>query len=343
MKKIGAMIVDDSATVRLALKQALEASHDIEVLDTAMDPLFALTKMNRRWPDVVVLDLEMPRMDGLAFLKRLMEERPTPVVICSSLTARGTETAMQALAAGAVAVFCKEDLGLGGTGAVTATALVQAVRAAAGARVRGAPTAPLAPVAVRAFAPQLSVTTEHVVAIGTSTGGTQALEFVLPQLPRTCPGVVVVQHMPPKFTTAFAERLGKLSAVEVLEANGGERVLPGRVLIAPGGRHLVVRREGAYYVADVLDAPPVNRHRPSVDVLFRSVAKAAGRNAVGFLLTGMGDDGARGLLEMRQAGARTYAQDEASSVVFGMPKEAIALGAAESVVGLERVPRLIAT
>jgi two-component system chemotaxis response regulator CheB len=341
MKKIGAMIVDDSATVRLALKQALEASRDIEVLDTAMDPLFALTKMNRRWPDVVVLDLEMPRMDGLAFLKRLMEERPTPVVICSSLSARGTETAMQALAAGAVAVFCKEELGLGGVGAVSATALVQAVRAAASARVRST-AAPLTPVVPRAATPLLAVTTEHVVAIGTSTGGTQALEFVLPQLPRTCPGLVVVQHMPPKFTTAFAQRLAKLSAVEVLEANGGERVLPGRVLIAPGGRHLVVRREGAYYVADVLDAPPVNRHRPSVDVLFRSVAKAAGRNAVGFLLTGMGDDGARGLLEMRQAGARTYAQDEASCVVFGMPKEAIALGAAESVVALERVPRLIA-
>lgn len=345
MKKIGAMIVDDSATVRQVLKQALEATRDIEVLDTAMDPLFALTKMSRRWPDVVVLDLEMPRMDGLAFLKRLMAEHPTPVVICSSLSARGTETAMQALAAGAVAVFCKDELGIGGTGGVSAGALVQAVRAAATARLKPAtvPFKPLTPLPQRAsIATELSVTTEHVVAIGTSTGGTQALEFILPQLPRTAPGVVIVQHMPPKFTTAFAQRLSKLCVVEVLEANGGERVLPGRVLIAPGGRHLVVRREGAYYVADVLDAPPVNRHRPSVDVLFRSVAKAAGRNAVGFLLTGMGDDGARGLLEMRQAGARTYAQDEDSCVVFGMPKEAIALGAAENVVGLERMPRLIA-
>ncbi len=341
MGRIGTMIIDDSATVRLALRQVLEAQPDIEVLDTAMDPLFALGKMNKHWPDVVVLDLEMPRMDGLAFLRRLMALRPTPVIICSSLTARGTETAMQALSAGALAVFSKEDLGIGGQGQVHGAALVQAVRAAAKAQLRPAKGLPHAPVPATPAAPTLTITTERVVAIGTSTGGTQALEYVLPKLPRTCPGILVVQHMPPKFTTAFASRLDGLCEVEVLEAQGGERVIPGRVLIAPGGRHLTVRREGAYYVAAVLDAPPVNRHCPSVDVLFRAVAKAAGRNATGFLLTGMGDDGARGLLEMRTAGAHTFAQDEASSVVFGMPKEAIALGAAEHVVGLDRVPRAI--
>lgn len=340
MKRIGVLIVDDSATVRLALKRAIESQPDLEVIDTAMDPLFALSKMNRRWPEVVVLDLEMPRMDGLAFLRRLMAVRPTPVVVCSSLTSRGTETAMQALATGAVAVFSKEELKLDGPGNVAAAPLIHAVRAASQAR----PLMVRAPVVAR-VAPEasaLKVTTEQLIAIGTSTGGTQALEYILPQLPRTAPGVLVVQHMPPVFTSAFAQRLDSLCEVEVLEAQGGERVLPGRVLIAPGGRHLQLRREGAYYVAQVLDGPPVNRHCPSVDVLFRSVARVAGRNATGFILTGMGADGAQGLLEMRKAGAHTYAQDEASCVVFGMPKEAIALDAAERVIGLDAVVNAIA-
>ncbi|MBL8940734.1 MAG: chemotaxis response regulator protein-glutamate methylesterase [Archangium sp.] len=342
MKRIGVLVIDDSATMRLVLKRLLDDTPDIEVIDTAIDPLFAISKMNRQWPDVIVLDVEMPRLDGLAFLKRLMELHPTPVIICSSLTGRGTETALQALAAGAVAVFSKSDLGIDGLSAGEGGPLIQAVRAAAGAKVRpAAPTGLPRPRGMPQSTGPLSVTTERLVAIGTSTGGTQALEVVLPQLSRSCPGVVVVQHMPPKFTTAFASRLDGLCEVDVVEVTGRERVLPGRVLIAPGGRHLVVKREGAYYVADVLDAPPVNRHCPSVDVLFRSVARTAGRNAVGILMTGMGDDGARGLLEMRQAGALTIAQDEASCVVFGMPKEAINLGAAERVVGLDEVPGVI--
>ncbi len=336
MKPIGVLVVDDSAVVRQVLRECLNAAPGIEVIDTAIDPLFAIQKMNRRWPDVIIVDIEMPRLDGLAFVRKLMELRPTPVIICSSLTERGTETALQALASGAVAVLSKQELGIGTLGKIDCTTLVQAVRSAAQARLKEhrAPSVPVAPAS-------LKVTTERLVAIGTSTGGTQALERVLPQLPKACPGVVVVQHMPPKFTTAFAARLDKLCDVEVIEVTGRERVLPGRVLLAPGGRHLVVQREGAFYFANVLDAPPVNRHCPSVDVLFRSVAKSAGRNAVGILMTGMGDDGARGLLEMRPGGAHTFAQDEASCVVFGMPKEAIALGAAERVVGLDDVPSII--
>ncbi|MFO0596377.1 MAG: chemotaxis response regulator protein-glutamate methylesterase [Myxococcaceae bacterium] len=344
MKRTEVLIVDDSATVRQALRAVIEKTRDMAVQDTAMDPIFAMAKMNKRWPDVIVLDLEMPRMDGLAFLRQVMATRPTPVVICSSLTSRGTETAMQAMAAGAMAVFSKEDLGIG-SDATKGDALVLAIREAAGARIARRPGVDPSPSAlvppVREAAPTLSVTTDRLVAIGTSTGGTQALEFILQRLPRTCPGLVVVQHMPPLFTTAFAQRLDKLCEVEVLEAQGGERIIPGRVLIAPGGRHLVIKRDGATYVSAILDAPPVNRHAPSVDVLFRSVARHAGRNATGFLLTGMGDDGARGLLELRTAGARTYAQDEASSVVFGMPKEGIALGGAEQVIALDRVPRAI--
>lgn len=341
MKRTEVIIIDDSATVRQALKGALEAAPDVVVTDTAMDPLFALPKLNRRWPDVIVLDVEMPRLDGLAFLRRLMELRPTPVVVCSSLTARGTETAMQAMSAGAVAVFDKAELGLDGLGAVRAEGLLQAVRSAARSNPQALSRPAAAAVETVTPAP-LAETTERVVAIGTSTGGTQALEQILVRLPRTTPGVVVVQHMPPKFTTAFAERLDRLCQVDVIEVTQRQRVLPGRVLLAAGGRHLVIKREGAYYVADPLDAPPVNRHCPSVDVLFRSVARAAGKNAIGLILTGMGADGARGLLEMKQAGARTYAQDEASCVVFGMPREAIALGAADQVVPLDAVARIVA-
>jgi two-component system chemotaxis response regulator CheB len=335
MTRTGVLIVDDSATARAALRRVLESAPDIHVIDTAIDPLFALPKMNRQWPDVIVLDMEMPRMDGLTFLRRLMQTRPTPVVVCSTLTTRGAEVALQALASGAVAVFSKEELGVGSiTGAAHGGALVDAVRAAAASRV-ARPRVASAPAPVPAS--PLAVTTERLVALGMSTGGTRALEYVLPQLPRTCPGVVVVQHMPANYTKAFAERLDRMCAVDVREAVGGERLLPGTVLIAPGGRHLQIRRDGAYYRAEVVDGPPVNRHKPSVDVLFRSVARHAGKNATALLLTGMGDDGARGLLELRQAGARTFAQDEATSVVFGMPREAIALGAAERVISLEQV------
>jgi two-component system, chemotaxis family, protein-glutamate methylesterase/glutaminase len=349
-KLIKVLIVDDSAVVRQALVAVLGHDRDIKVIGHAMDPIFAMEKMAKEWPDVILLDVEMPRMDGITFLRKIMAERPTPVIICSSLTAKGAETTMQALSAGAFAIFTKPALGVKNYLEDASLDLVAAVRAAAGARMSSLPMlhAPLRPppklTADAVLAPgieAMAVTTDTFTAIGTSTGGTQALEFVLAALPRTCPGIVVVQHMPEHFTAAFAERLNGICEINVREARTGDRVLAGRALIAPGGKHLVIKRSGAQYVAEVVSAPPVNRHCPSVDVLFRSVAKYAGKNATGVIMTGMGDDGARGLLEMKQAGARTLAQDEASCVVFGMPKEAIKLGAADRVVPLQQIPELI--
>ena len=314
--------------------------------------------MKQQWPDVIVLDVEMPRMDGITFLKKIMAERPTPVVICSTLTDKGAETTMAAMAAGAVAIITKPKLGLKEFLTESADELVAAVRAAAqvnprrlAARVRPAPAFAAAPVpgkltadAILAPAAEARTpmkTTERVVAIGTSTGGTLALEEVLTALPRVTPGIVIVQHMPEKFTAAFAERLNNVCQINVMEARHNDRVLPGRALIAPGGRHMLLRRDGAQYYVDVIDGPLVNRHRPSVDVLFRSVAKHAGANALGVIMTGMGDDGAAGLLEMRKAGARTVAQDEESCVVYGMPKEAVKKGAVERTVPLKAIDREI--
>ena len=350
-REIKVLIVDDSAVVRQVMLQVLGRDPEIRVIGQAMDPLFAMEKMKKEWPDVIVLDVEMPRMDGITFLRKIMAEHPTPVIICSSLTEKGAETTMQALAAGAFAIFTKPSLGVKGFLVDASSDLVAAVRAAAGARVAKIPAQAALPrpprklTADAVLAPgfeAMAVTTDRFTAIGTSTGGTQALEFVLSSLPRTCPGLVVVQHMPEKFTAAFAARLDHICEIEVREARSGDRVIPGRAIIAPGGQHLVVKRSGAQYVVEVVAAPPVNRHCPSVDVLFRSCAKYAGRNAVGVIMTGMGDDGARGLLEMRQAGARTLGQDEESCVVFGMPKEAIKLGAVERVVPLSAIPDLIA-
>jgi two-component system chemotaxis response regulator CheB len=346
---IKVLIVDDSAVVRQALVEILGRDREIRVIGHAMDPIFAMDKMAKEWPDVILLDVEMPRMDGITFLKKIMAEHPTPVIICSSLTQKGAETTMQALAAGAFTIFTKPSLGVKDYLSDASADLVSAVRAAAGARMSKLPrlSAERTPAKLSAdavLAPgfeAMAATTDIFTAIGTSTGGTQALEYVLSQLPRTCPGIVVVQHMPEKFTAAFSERLDQICEIEVKEAKTGDRVLPGRALIAPGGRHLVVKRSGAQYLAEVVSAPPVNRHCPSVDVLFRSVAKYAGRNARGVIMTGMGDDGARGLLEMKLAGAATLAQDEESCVVFGMPKEAIKLGAADRVVSLRQIPELI--
>lgn len=333
MNPIRVMLVDDSATVRQVLSTALSREADIKIIATASDPLFAMDKMAREWPDVIVLDVEMPRMDGITFLRKLMFERPTPVVICSSLTERGAETTLQALAAGAVSIVPKPTSGLRQFLLERSAEIADAIRAAARARPR-LPTPPVRHGAEVIALPAsaggaMARTTDKVVAMGASTGGTQALEAVLTALPRVCPGIVVVQHMPERFTAAFAARLNTLSAIEVREARGGERVIPGIALIAPGGRHLQLGRSGAQYHVEVSDGLPVNRHRPSVDVLFRSVARCAGRNALGIILTGMGDDGARGLKEMRDAGGRTLAQDEASCVVYGMPKEAVKLGAVE--------------
>ncbi len=345
--RITVMIVDDSAVVRQTVRPALERDKGIEVIAAASDPLFAISHMQRQWPDVIVLDIEMPRMDGLTFLKKIMTERPTPVVICSSLAETGAAATMQALSAGAAAIITKPKMGVKQFLEGSANDVVQAVKAAARAnasRLVPRAAAPLAP------APKLSAdailgaglgsgsnmvrTTERIVAIGTSTGGTLALEVLLTALPRVCPGMVIVQHMPEKFTAAFAERLNGLCEIEVLEAKDGDRVIPGRALIAPGGRHMQLKRSGAQYVVDVADGPLVNRHKPSVDVLFRSVARFAGKNAVGVIMTGMGDDGARGMKEMHDAGAFTLAQDEASCVVYGMPKEALKLGGVDQILPL---------
>ena len=339
---IRVLVVDDSAVVRQVMSDVLGRAPGIEVIGVAPDPLFALERMKKQWPDVITLDVEMPRMDGITFLKKVMAERPTPVVICSTLTGKGSETAMQALAAGAVSIISKPTLGLKDFLKNSANDLVAAVRAAARANMRAlnASVVPRAAPLVQSAPPvgAMAETTDRIIALGTSTGGTQALEVVLTSLPRTTPGIVVVQHMPEKFTALFAQRLNQVCQVEVLEAVDGQRVITGRVLIAPGGKHMSLRRNGAQYVVDVRDGPPINRHKPSVDVLFRSVAKVAGRNALGIIMTGMGDDGAAGLLEMRNAQARTLAQDEASCVVFGMPKEAIKRGAAERIVPLGAIP-----
>ncbi|MEK8046125.1 protein-glutamate methylesterase/protein-glutamine glutaminase [Ideonella margarita] len=379
--KIKVMLVDDSAVVRTHLSNLMTAA-GFEVIATASDPLFAWPKMQTQWPDVLVLDVEMPRMDGISFLRQVMAHRPTPVVMCSTLTLVGCETTLQALAAGAVSFVTKPTQGLrdflgdGGNG------LVDAVRAAAKANLRampvnsgapalskvaGLPGAPGLPNAVNAPGSRLlppvpgspaalaarqmpmpaatgamAATTDKVIALGLSTGGVQTMEALLTQLPRTTPGIVLVQHMPEQFTASLAARLNGLCEMDVAEARDGDRVLPGRVLIAPGGKHMRLERSGAQYLVKVADGPLVNRHKPSVDVLFKSVAQSVGRNAVGILLTGMGDDGARGLLEMKQAGAQTAAQDEASSVVWGMPAEAIKLGAAGRVLGLQQMPAWLA-
>ncbi|CAA9341308.1 MAG: Chemotaxis response regulator protein-glutamate methylesterase CheB [uncultured Lysobacter sp.] len=327
-------LVDDSAVVRQVLHALLDSEPDLQVIGSASDPIFAMQKMASDWPDVIVLDIEMPRMDGLTFLRKLMAERPTPVVICSSLAGSGTQTAMQALAAGAVEIITKPTMGVKGFLQESAEQLRAAVRAAAHSRPRASNTSHAA---VPAAPTAMAKTTERIIAIGASTGGTQAIEHVLVALPRVCPGIVIVQHMPAQFTASLAQRLNALCRIEVREACDGDRVLPGLALIAPGGRHMQLCRSGAFYKVQVLDGPPVNRHRPSVDVLFRSVARFAGRNATGVILTGMGDDGARGLREMVDAGAETIAQDEATCVVFGMPKEAIRLGAARSVLPLGRI------
>jgi len=349
MKPIKVMVVDDSAVVRQVVAGLLGSAPGIEVIAAVADPLLAIERLRQRWPDVIVLDVEMPRMDGITFLRKIMQERPTPVVICSTLTEKGAKTTLEALAAGAVSIVTKPKLGLKQFLTEASDDLVATVKAAARANVRRlavrAEAPPLVPVAKHTadviLAPNsaraMTQTTERVVAIGTSTGGTQALEEVLTALPRVSPGIVIVQHMPEKFTAAFAARLDNLCQITVKEAETNDRVVPGRALIAPGGRHLLLKRSGAQYFVEVVDGPLVNRHRPSVDVMFRSVAKSAGVNALGVIMTGMGDDGAAGLLEMRNAGARTVAQDEESCVVFGMPKEAIKRGGVEKTLPLGAV------
>ena len=327
------LIVDDSAIVRKILTEQLSKEPGIEVVGTAPDPYIARNKIVALNPDVLTLDVEMPKMDGITFLQKLMAARPMPVIILSSLTAKGSKTALSALEAGAVDVICKP--GQSYTVKEACDELASKIISASRAKVSHIKTSSEVerPVAVHAMAE----TTNKIFAIGASTGGVQALTRVLSMMPANCPGTVIVQHMPANFTKSFSQRLNDICAMQVKEAEDGDRIVPGRVLIAPGGYHMMVNRSGANYYVNVKDGPKVCRQKPSVEVMFNSVAKYAGANAIGAILTGMGDDGAKGLLNMRNSGAHTVAQDEQSCVVFGMPKEAINVGGVEKIVTLDRV------
>jgi len=331
---IKVLIVDDSPLVRRRYERALSSQRDMEVVGTAPDPFVARDLVVQRKPDVVTLDLEMPRMDGISFLKKLMHYHPLPVVVVSALTCRGGEKALEAMRAGAVSVICKP--GPDHDEGQMFAELVSAVREAARARLPRAHAA-MRPAPRPAESKAPGVASRCAIAIGASTGGTVAIETLLESMPADGPALLIVQHMPQLFTGPFAERLDRLSPMRVREARDGDSLVCGQALVAPGGKHMLVRRTGLGLRVLVKDGPPVSGHRPSVDVLFRSVATALGRNAVGVLLTGMGADGARGLLEMREAGAFTVAQDEASSVVFGMPKAAAELGAAMRVLDLDAI------
>ena len=345
---IRVLIVDDSASVRAALTEMLADDAGVSVIGAAADPFAAADLLKGQLPDVIILDIEMPRMNGLTFLRKIMSQRPIPVIICSTMTEAGSPMALDALELGAFDVIAKPRRHTPAALHAAADHLRRAVRAAAQSRLRmSVPNArPVerkltADVILPPCAALVRATTQHLVCIGISTGGTETLREVLQMLPAASPGILVVQHMPQGFTAAFARRLDGLCRVSVKEAEDGDEVRPGQVLIAPGNHHLLIARTGARYQARVKDGPAVSRHRPSADVLFRSAAQQAGPNALGIIMTGMGDDGARGLLEMRRAGARTLAQDEASCIVFGMPKEAIAAGAVERVAALQQIAREI--
>lgn len=333
---IRVLIVDDSAVVRQVLTNGLSKFDDIEVVGSAPDPYVAREKIAKLRPDVLTLDIEMPRMDGLTFLEKLMTHYPLPVVVVSSLAPRNSDNAMRALALGAVELVGKPSSQFSAPD--VERQLIRAVRAAAAAKFSRRLMPASDTVASPALAPVSLQTTHKIIAIGASTGGTQAIEAVLRDWPANAPGTVIVQHMPEGFTEAFAKRLNQVCQVEVREARDQDRIVPGVALIAPGGRqHMLLERSGANYQVVLREGPPVNYHRPSVDVLFQSVARHAGKNATGVILTGMGGDGAKGLLAMREAGAFTVAQDEASCVVFGMPKEAVKLGAAAKVISLPQI------
>lgn len=342
MAKIKVLIVDDSAVVRNLLTTILSSDRHIEVVGTAPDPFIARDKVVRLKPDVLTLDVEMPRMDGITFLGKLMAHFPIPVVIVSSLTQKGAETTIKAFEAGAVDVIAKPEMDVSKGIEVISADIIAKVRAAASAKVSKRRHPPVASKkAKRPVHRALVKSTNKVIAIGASTGGTEAIRAVLEALPADTPGTVIVQHMPEKFSKAFAERLNSICAMEVREAKEGDGVIPGTALIAPGSHHMVLKRSGARYYVSLNQDAPVHHQRPAVDVLFDSVANFAGPNSVGAVLTGMGADGAAGLLHMREAGARTLAQDEATSIVYGMPKEAAKLGAAEKILPLQDVARMI--
>ena len=353
-RKIRVIVVDDSALVRSLLSEIINRQRDMECIGAANDPLVAREMIRELDPDVITLDVEMPRMDGIDFLGRLMRLRPTPVVMISTLTERGAEVTMKALELGAVDFVAKPRVGLASGLNDLAAQIVDKIRVAAVAQVRRAPARDAAPAAGSAGSAAVAhaapaagllgrLSTEKLICIGASTGGTEAIKEVLVQMPADSPAIVITQHMPPGFTTSFAARLNGLCQITVKEAVNGERILPGHAYIAPGGTQFHVARSGANYVAVVDDGPPVNRHKPSVEVLFKSAAAVVGRNAFGIMLTGMGNDGAVAMREMKDAGGYNYVQDEATCIVFGMPREAIAHGAADEVLPLGQIaPALIA-
>ena len=339
--KTKVLIVDDSALIRSVMSEIVNSQPDMEVVATAPDPLVARELIKKHNPDVLTLDVEMPKMDGLDFLEKLMRLRPMPVLMVSSLTERGSEITMRALELGAVDFVTKPKISIQSGMREYADMIADKIRGAARARIAPRSRTPhVASTQLSALRSPL-ISSEKLIIIGASTGGTEAIREFLMQMPSDCPGILIAQHMPEGFTTSFAKRLDSLCKISVVESAGNERVLPGHAYIAPGHSHLLLTRSGANYMTRIEQSPPVNRHRPSVDVLFRSAAQAAGKNAVGVILTGMGKDGAAGMLEMREAGAHNFAQDEASCVVFGMPREAIALGAAHEVGPLQALPRLV--
>ncbi|MFW6227199.1 MAG: protein-glutamate methylesterase/protein-glutamine glutaminase [Bacteroidota bacterium] len=350
--KIKVLIVDDSAVVRQTLRDILSTDPGITIMGVAADPYFAAKKILHEVPDVITLDVEMPRMDGLTFLKKIMSQHPIPVVIISSLTSKGTETGIRAMELGAMEIITKPQMNTKQFFEESKIRIIDAVKAAANARVKRKAIKPdhsIQPkftadaILPKAASHSMLKTTEMVVVVGASTGGTDALQVFLQAMPLDTPGIVIVQHMPEHFTRSFANRLNDLCKITVKEAENGDSILRGHALIAPGNHHMLLKRSGARYYVEVKQGPLVNRHRPSVDVLFRSSAKYAGSNAIGIIMTGMGDDGARGLLEMKEAGAHTIAQDEKSCVVFGMPNEAIKLGAASKILPLDKIAPHILT
>jgi len=347
--KIRVLIVDDSAVVRQTLEKVFSLDHEIEVIATASDPYIAAEKIRHEVPDVITLDVEMPRMDGITFLQKLMSQHPIPVVICSGLTDAGSDTALKALEYGAVDIILKPRIGTKVFLEESKVRICDAVKAAAMAKVKRMSALPRTPtpklsadvILQKANSNAMMKTTEKVVVVGASTGGTEALSSFLQAMPLDAPGIIVVQHMPEYFTRAFSNRLNSICRISVKEAENNDTVIRGRALIAPGNHHLLLKRSGARYYVEIKDGPLVSRHRPSVDVLFRSAARYAGANAVGVIMTGMGDDGAKGMLEMKEAGAFTIAQDEESCVVFGMPKKAIELNAVDRVLSLSAIPTAV--
>jgi two-component system chemotaxis response regulator CheB len=347
MKKIRVLIVDDSALIRRLLTEVINSQRDMEAIGAAPDPLVAREMIRELNPDVLTLDVEMPKMDGLDFLEKLMRLRPMPVVMVSTLTEKGSEVTFRALELGAVDFVAKPKLDIVAGMHEYGNEIADKIRAAMAARVKRHAPLPIAPkhsadVVLPAVANRIA-STEKLIIVGASTGGTEAIKEFLIRLPPDCPGILITQHMPEAFTKSFADRLNSLCKITVKEAQSGERVLPGHAFVAPGHSHLLLKRSGANYMTELSQAEPVNRHRPSVDVLFRSAANYAGKNAIGVILTGMGKDGAAGMMEMKNAGAYNFAQDEASCVVFGMPKEAITVGGVDEIVPLHDMAKRVLT